>query len=479
MAVIRVPPESIALWAARWRERAERLAHTLETRGLRSGWVAWSETVRTALDPALAFAGLSRPRVMWRDREMDTVWLAAGESVECNASLEALPAAWRQLRQSVALAEGSHARWFAGAAFDPAGAGEPWQGWPLGWLWLPRVAVRSVEGMSELDVCLPVAKDGERWCVDEQALQMAVRDAEVMLAERHGDAPEADPVAWAAELQEVPARGAWLATAHGAVHALRDGRLRKVVLARALCRRFAGTWSPERILRRLLAEGKDSYIFAVERAGGCFFGATPERLCRVRAGTADLDALAGSRPRGRTPEEDAALAAELLTSGKDLEEHGRVVEWLVQVLQPISEDVVHAAQPRLRRFSYIQHLHTPVQARLRADATVLDVAARIHPTPAVGGVPQDAAIEFIRDGEGVPRGWYAGPVGWLDHAGDGEFAVALRCALVTSREAWLYAGAGMVAGSKPEVEWEETGWKLRPMMRVLGWPEEGVIREQS
>jgi salicylate biosynthesis isochorismate synthase len=179
-------------------------------------------------------------------------------------------------------------------------------------------------------------------------------------------------------------------------------------------------------------------------------------------------ALAGSTPRGATPDEDARLGQALLDDPKERAEHDYVVQAIREGLIDVSSRLVADAEPRLRRLANVQHLWTPVRAEVGRDTSVLDIVARLHPTPAVGGFPRPAAMTLIREREQLDRGWYAGPIGWLNRAGEGEFVVGLRSALLRERTATLFAGCGIVAGSEPAAEFAELGWKLRPMLAALG-----------
>ena len=187
------------------------------------------------------------------------------------------------------------------------------------------------------------------------------------------------------------------------------------------------------------------------------------------------DALAGSTARGSTPDEDHALGTALLADPKELQEHAFVVRALREALAPDCLALTLPAEPTLVRMPNVQHLHTPVDGVLRRDACILDLVERLHPTPAVGGVPQGTILERIRACEEFDRGWYAGPVGWVDARGGGDFAIAIRSALMTSLAAGpsgvrLYAGCGIVAASDPEAEYRELRLKLRP----LAWGTEAV-----
>ena len=177
--------------------------------------------------------------------------------------------------------------------------------------------------------------------------------------------------------------------------------------------------------------------------------------------------LAGSIRRGKTPAEDARLGQTLLDSAKDRAEHAVVVRALGEALGETCDRLQVSDTPSLLKLGHIQHLCTPITGHLANGHTLLDLVERLHPTPAVGGRPREAALRLIRACEGLDRGWYAGPVGWLDAQGEGEFAVALRSALLHGNTATLFAGCGIVADSDPEREYAESRLKLKPMLTAL------------
>jgi menaquinone-specific isochorismate synthase len=215
----------------------------------------------------------------------------------------------------------------------------------------------------------------------------------------------------------------------------------------------------------------DCYAFSFANGRGqSFIGASPERLVRASKGVLETEALAGSIRRGAGASEDAALAAALLASEKDLREHRDVLDDIVARLTPLGLALEHAAKPQLRRLANVQHLDTPVRAVLPEAVRLLDVLAALHPTPAVGGSPREAAMARIRELEGFPRGLYAGALGWLNARGGGEFFVGIRSALVDGAKARVYAGAGIVAGSAPEKEFAETELKFKAMLDAVLTP---------
>ena len=265
-----------------------------------------------------------------------------------------------------------------------------------------------------------------------------------------------------------PDRPTWNRTVGLFAHAVASGRIDKVVLARRVVFRADADLDVVAALRHLAETAPESTTFAFARDGVTFFGATPERFLRTTGRSFDTVAIAGSAPRGRDAAEDAGFAAALLASAKDRAEHAVVVAMLRESLTPIVDSLTVADRPAILPLSHVQHLITPISGRLREEADLLTLARQLHPTPAVGGAPRDAALALITGHEGFERGWYAGPIGWLGADGDGELMVALRCGLVSGAEATLFAGCGIVADSDPATEWEESRLKLRTMLVALG-----------
>jgi len=251
-----------------------------------------------------------------------------------------------------------------------------------------------------------------------------------------------------------------------AMASIRAGDLRKVVLARELAVSCPQGFDAGRLLCRLAQRHPACAAYRVGYGDLDFVGASPERLVRVEAGTVYADALAGSAPRGLSPLEDSALARELVESKKQQEEHALVVDAIRAALNACCREVRAPEAPRLLATAGIQHLHTPFQAT-RGRASALEVAARLHPTPAVAGTPRAAAQTWLRTHERFERGWYSGALGWLGASGEGELVVALRGALLAPGCATLHAGNGLVADSEPFAEWAETGLKLRSVLDAL------------
>lgn len=249
----------------------------------------------------------------------------------------------------------------------------------------------------------------------------------------------------------------WCALVHRATETIAARAFDKVVLARRARIELTDAIDPWLVLERL---GADTTRFALRQNGSVFLGATPERLVRREGATVRVDALAGSASTDQ--------GAQLSASRKDAEEHGLVVRGVVSVLEPLCSRLDVPERPGVRALRHLLHLYTPIEATLRDDVHVLDLADGLHPTPAIGGTPRDAALDWIAAHEHAARGLYAAPIGWCDAAGDGEFWVALRSGVLRGTRAWAWAGAGIVRDSNPAFELEETRLKWRGFLRALG-----------
>ena len=266
-------------------------------------------------------------------------------------------------------------------------------------------------------------------------------------------------------LHEAPGRAEWTDSVRRVLATIDAGEVRKVVLARQLVVEAAGRLDRRVILDRLRRSHPSCFTYAA----GDFVGASPELLIRRRGNDVVSCPMAGTVRRGDTSEEDEALVAGLRRSVKEAEEHRLLVDAVVAALSPVCTGPPTAGEPDVIRFPTVSHLATRVSGVLREPApSALALAGRLHPTPAVGGLPRSEALAAIADLEGFDRGLYAGPVGWVDAKGDGEWAVALRGAQLDGARARLVAGAGIVAGSDPDAEWAETEAKLRPMLAAVG-----------
>jgi menaquinone-specific isochorismate synthase len=255
----------------------------------------------------------------------------------------------------------------------------------------------------------------------------------------------------------------WEQAVTAAVSRIKAGELRKVVLARDLNACASGDIDVRVLLARLAARSPDCYTFAC--AG--LVGATPELLIRREGRAISSLVLAGTMGRGGSAADDEALSSALLGSAKNAEEHRYSVESVREMLAPLCAELEVDAQPFLLQMADYQHLATSVTGVLARDASALALAASLHPTAAICGTPTEVALELIRELEGMDRGRYSGPVGWVDARGNGEWGIALRCGEIDGRRARLFAGCGIVAGSQASAELAEAETKFRPMRRAL------------
>ena len=262
--------------------------------------------------------------------------------------------------------------------------------------------------------------------------------------------------------EELPA-DAWAALVAAIQSEIKQGHAQKIVAARRVCLNLDREISAAGVHARLRADAPESTRFAFRVGSATFLGATPEQLVQKRGYDLYTEAVAGS-----INADDQTAATRLLESGKDIREHEFVVSEILRLLAPLTSELSQAPQREVHRLRTVLHLRTLIQGKLRDNSHVLDLVAKLHPTPAVAGAPTPAAIDFIARHEPDPRGWYAGPVGWFDRAGDGRFVVALRSGVVASKRAELYAGAGVVQDSNAPSEFAETRWKLAALLGALG-----------
>jgi isochorismate synthase len=273
-----------------------------------------------------------------------------------------------------------------------------------------------------------------------------------------------------AELAMSPPPDAYRGAVQEAARRVRAGEVRKVVLARTIEVAAGRSFDPRRLAHRLRAVDPHAFSFVAPAGDGTLVGASPELLVARHGSEVRANPLAGSAPRSGDPAEDRANAERLIASAKDREEHAVVVEAIAGALRPLCVSLGWDPQPELRETPNVWHLSTSFRGHLRDPApSALELALALHPTPAVGGEPRDAALALLGQLEGFDRGWYAGPVGWVDAEGNGEWAIALRCALLRGDRATLYAGAGIVGASDPDAELDETERKFRAFLDALRW----------
>ena len=355
---------------------------------------------------------------------------------------------------------------FGGFTFDPLRPKTSlWDGFPDGLLVLPRVLFSGGEKNAALTVNLRIkATDDIEQLADE--LTLTILRLHTMVEQ---SLVQPQPVTHSNQftVQDLLPAATWKSMVASAVQHIQQGAYQKVVLARAVEAIGEDTFAIDMLLQRLRTSYSGAYIFAIQRGTRYFVGATPERLVFAQDGQVRTMALAGSAPRGASEQEDQQAGMELLNSEKNRREHAIVVHMVRSALERLSSQVQAAETPHLLKLPNIQHLETPIIGELLPGHSILEALQDLHPTPAVGGFPREAALAEIRDNEQLDRGWYASPIGWIDKDGHGEFAVALRSGLIDGNKATLFAGCGIVAASEPESEYKESRLKLNVMLQGL------------
>jgi salicylate biosynthesis isochorismate synthase len=451
---------------------ADRSIHDQLRTGLaRAGDGLTAIAVAAPRGPAAALLALDEPAVLWAARDVDDVTCGLGAAVELTGRgprrfAQIVDAAWSiaptsaivggrstDVRELAAL--GLAPRFVGGFAFAPGGATRPgWDGLGDAWFVLPRLTYRrdAERAWLMLIVDRAAADDGERWIAMVDRAIAALR----------GPVPR---VGASTVVPDVAARDAWVAEVGVAVAAINGGELAKVVLARPTEARARGAIAPAAVVAALDDRHPECTRFAIRpRAGGpAFVGASPERLIKRSGRAVASEALAGTIGK-----QDEGDAARLLASNKDRGEHALVVDAIAATLGARCSSLSVPATPEVRTLRHLHHLRTTIAGTLRGSEHVVALVAAMHPTPAVGGTPTAAAIEFIAAHEPTSRGWYGAPVGWFDAAGDGEFAVAIRSVLIDGDRAEVWAGCGIVADSVPLDELHETWVKQRAVLGALG-----------
>jgi salicylate biosynthesis isochorismate synthase/menaquinone-specific isochorismate synthase len=347
-------------------------------------------------------------------------------------------------------------------AFDPDGAGTPaWSSLPPALLVLPELLIARSAGRHLLTLSAV-------WSPGEDPAAIRGRLSARVEGLQEAPLPPLDPSPAGIDVASArPAADYERAVGH-AVERIRGGEFEKLVLAREVRVTAPAAQSPGALFGALRELFGSCFVFCVGTPEAAFIGASPELLVRRSGAVAATVALAGSARRSADPSVDGHLGEQLRASAKNRAEHAIVARRIARRLAPLSVWVEEAPEPVVVRVANIQHLATPIHAQLAESRSALELAGLLHPTPAVGPEPRGPEGEAaIRELEGMDRGWYAGPVGWMDAAEDGEFCVALRSALIRDRTAHLYVGAGIVADSDPAAELEETEVKLGALLPLL------------
>jgi menaquinone-specific isochorismate synthase len=263
-------------------------------------------------------------------------------------------------------------------------------------------------------------------------------------------------------------RSNWKELVDKALTDIREGTFSKVVLSRKTEFDFNGQFDLDR-LNQIAEKYPDCVTFFNKQKDSLFFGVSPERLLKISDGIVETESLAGSIKRSANAREDILLSEQLLKSSKNLHEQQLVTDYITAKLEKYSYNITFNNKPELVKLENIQHLKTKFKALLKNDKFFYDLIKELHPTPAVCGFPKEAALNFILKNEGYERGLYSGIAGWFNLFEEGEFAVAIRSALINRKKLYTFSGCGIVEGSDAESEYEETEIKLKPILTIFGY----------
>lgn len=432
----------------------------------------FTETIEVGTLSPLAFfeAGYSHyhdHRFFWQNADKTVKLVGIGEAAVLTAvenRFESISEQWKALCGKLIKEEKDmEPVLFGGFSFDPKTKNDDeWKSFPDAYFTVPLFQLKIVNGKTY--VSIHYVTDQPEAAAEFEALRQE-RDRLIHIAQVEEVTLKGRPkLAGQSEL----ATDRYMEAVEKVTGQIKEQAAEKVVIARKIKLTFEDEFHKAAALHAISNEQSESYHFGLQIGDDMFFGATPERLVEISNGQAYSACVAGSIRRGKTAQEDQQLGESLLRDKKNREEHQFVVDMITQVFSDFCTSVRVNKTPKLLKVRDIQHLFTPVEGKLAEDMDIFRLVEALHPTPALGGVPRLKALEMIREEEQMDRGFYAGPIGWTDAAGDGEFAVAIRSGLLSGKEAWLYAGGGIVADSIPEEEYKETWVKFRPVLRALG-----------
>ena len=438
-----------------------------------STYYFYTETIEVSGLSSIAFfeAGESYKgkRFYWQNREKTFTLVGLGHAYVIQNSLqdnrfEDIDSQWKKLCASIVNEEHElQPILFGGFSFDPLNQIESeWDSFPSAYFAVPSFQLVIRDDRVFISIHLITKDPNSQIAFDQLRTQ---RDDLIHAAQVNELKPYAKPVV--SHLTE-RFKETYLDAVSHVTRLIEAKEAQKVVIARSLALQFIEEVSSPSAMYHVSKEQPESFVFGLELEEQLFFGATPERLVKVENQKALSTCLAGSIKRGQTATEDQQLGNELLQDAKNREEHQYVVDMISQVFEEYCEEVKVPKYPKLMKIRDIQHLYTPVEGTLKKGQGLLQLVQDLHPTPALGGEPRNDAMAIIRMVEQMNRGYYAAPIGWIDANGNGEFAVAIRSALLNKDQAYLYAGGGIVGTSDPTSEYAETLVKFRPMLRTLG-----------
>lgn len=394
-------------------------------------------------------------RAFWSQRDGKIALVGLGVAWEVEVSGEGrFRQARRWYRDLVAGAEvegpgvaGTGPLAIGGFRFDvEAGTSPEWERFGDGMMMVPRLCYAWTPYGNWITENRLFPANGNGWLADMGRWSKSNKTVEIELGERSG----------------------WGRSVAGALESVRMEEVDKVVMARRFGVERRHDVDLAGALNRLVEREELCSVFAIGSGRETFLGATPEPLVSLYGGRVECICHAGSAARGATPEEDRQIGEALLGDRKEQREHYFAARSVERALRGLCQELTWDSEPKLSKLKNLQHLSTGFRGMNNEGRDILEFVEALHPTPAVAGAPTARAVELIRELEGMDRGWYSGPVGWMDHMGRGEFAIAIRSGLATEDRAYLYGGAGIVDGSDVQREYAETELKMRGLREALG-----------
>lgn len=449
-------------------------------------------------DPVYQYASISLPlqaidplaclEMTWKEQHFHYYWenpsedfaIAAGqELLEVTASGENR---FRDIRQQIEAVRSSAAEYsllehsydgmlFLGgfSFFDEAGD-NVWSSFPSASFTVPKWAIIKEGKYNLLSITIDLDLFNSAGKAHAHLLKNIERIKDLITVHSNHEINTKDSGSLERETIAVPHAeyNRWISAVNRAKKHISADTYKKIVLARQVSVPNPQNTAPTHLINILRREYSNCYNFLIHRSDNTtFLGSTPERLASFRNNLLLTEALAGSMERGQTAADDTYLERQLSLSPKNKKEHDFVINDIELRLKTLVKEFHRADQPEIKKLANVQHLYTSVRAKLKDNVNPLSIIEALHPTPAVGGYPREKATPYIRKLENFNRGWYAGPVGWLNNKGRGEFAVGIRSGLLTESTAHFFAGCGIVADSDAAAEWNETNLKLKPMLSAL------------
>lgn len=410
-------------------------------------------------------------RFFWKDSSTNNVIIGIGicseiKSEKNSGLYEEVEEKWKELLRNSEIHNsypylGIGPLLFGGFSFDPAKSKTPlWNNFSNAQFYLPTYMLSEIDGSHYLTINHLVKQEDKLTVADE-----ILKKRQTFLDHVKNTAVPSNENTF---IKAVEVGGeAWKNTVSTVIQDLNDS-LKKVVFARECRLQFEKYIEEDLLLKNLMEEQKNCYIFALESKSDSFIGASPERLIKKEGNEVFSACVAGSISRGKNLEKDKQLEELLLADEKNRVEHDYVVQMIQDAMKLVCQQVEIPSKPQIMKTRDIQHLYTPVKGILKETESLLSLIKLLHPTPALGGFPQQLALEKIREKEELDRGFYGGPIGWYDYRGNGEFAVSIRSGLIQNNEASIFAGCGIVKSSDVEEEYKETAIKFKPMLSALG-----------